>query len=30
MIPSYGTPLSGNEAVAKKTLAETAKELDLV
>ena len=29
MIPSYGTQLSSNKAVAKRTLAETAKELDL-
>jgi malate dehydrogenase (quinone) len=29
MIPSYGTQLSSNAATAKKTLAETAKELDL-
>ena len=29
MIPSYGTQLSSNKATAKKTLAETAKELDL-
>jgi malate dehydrogenase (quinone) len=30
MIPSYGTQLSSNKATAKKTLAETAKELELV
>ncbi|MES1169876.1 MAG: malate:quinone oxidoreductase, partial [Leifsonia sp.] len=29
MIPSYGTQLSSNTAIAKKTLAQTAKELDL-
>jgi malate dehydrogenase (quinone) len=29
MIPSYGTQLSSNKATAKKTLAETAKELEL-
>jgi malate dehydrogenase (quinone) len=29
MIPSYGTQLSSNKAIAKKTLAETAKELEL-
>ncbi|MEO6117226.1 MAG: malate:quinone oxidoreductase, partial [Pseudolysinimonas sp.] len=29
MIPSYGTQLSSNKTTARKTLAETAKELDL-